>query len=178
MAKKANARRYARAVFEIALENKALDRWQADLQNLAGALSTTELREALESPKISFEDKSKLMEKLVNIDPLALNLVRLLIVKHAAGIMGEIAAEYTRLLNAYRGIQKAKVVTAVEIDEIEKTRMEQTLGALVGAKIMLEPEVDPGILGGVIARIDGKLLDGSTRTRLEVLKRKMAGEGR
>jgi F-type H+-transporting ATPase subunit delta len=112
------------------------------------------------------------------VDPLALNLIRLLILKNAANITGEIAAEYERLLNAHRGIQKAKVVTAVDIDEIEKTRMEIELGVLVGAKIVLEPEVNPGILGGVIARIDGKLLDGSTRTRLEILKRRMAGEGR
>ena len=177
MRKKANARRYAQAVFQIALETKALDRWQADLQTLAGALMNTDITAALESPKISFEDKSRLLESLRDIDPLALNLIRLLILKNSVSITGEIAAEYERLLNAYRGVQKARVVTAVAIDEIEKTRMEQELGALVGAKIVLEPEVDPGILGGVIARIDGKLIDGSTRTRLENLRRSMAGEG-
>ena len=177
MRKKANARRYAQAVFQIALETKELDRWQADLQTLAGALLSTDIIAALESPKISFEDKSRLLEKLRDIDPMALNLIRLLILKNSVSITGEIAAEYERLLNAYRGVQKARVVTAVAIDEIEKTRMEQELGALVGAKIVLEPEVDPGILGGVVARIDGKLIDGSTRTRLENLRRSMAGEG-
>jgi F-type H+-transporting ATPase subunit delta len=175
MAKKANVKRYAQAVFEIALESKALDRWQADLQRLAGVLSNPELRQALESPKISLEDKSKLLERLGHIDLLALNLVRLLIVKNMVSMVGEIAAEYERLLNAHRGIRKAKVVTAVAIDEKEKTSIEKDLGAIIGAKIILEPEIDPGILGGVIARVDGKLLDGSTRTKLEILKRKMAG---
>ncbi|HTY82038.1 MAG TPA: ATP synthase F1 subunit delta [Dehalococcoidales bacterium] len=177
MPKKANAKRYAQAVFEIALETKTLDQWQTDLQKLAGALQSPELREALESPRITFEDKSRLLERLGGVNTLVLNLVRLLIVRDAVGMMGQVAAEYERLLNEHRGIQKAKVVTAVAIDEKEKARIEKDLGALVGAKVMVEPEVDPAILGGVIARVEGKLLDGSTRTKLENLKRRMAGEG-
>lgn len=175
MPKKANARRYAQAVFEIALETRALERWQADLQKLAGAIGNADFLAAMESPKIRFEDKSRLLSRLGDIGPLALNLARLLIVKNGIGLMGEIAGDYQRLVDAYHGVQTAKVVTAVPIDDKDKTKLAENLGAIVGSKIVIESEVDPGILGGVIARIDGKLLDGSTRSKLVALKRDLAG---
>lgn len=179
MRKKANSRRYARAVFEIALETKALEQWQADLQKIVGAISDTDFLAALASPKIKFDDKSRLLAaRLQDASPLALNLARLLIFKNAIGMIGEIAGEYELLVNAYHGIQKAKVVTAVPIDENDKEKLAENLGALVGSKIIVESRVDPEILGGIIARIDGKLLDGSTRSKLAALKRELAGAGR
>jgi F-type H+-transporting ATPase subunit delta len=177
MPKKANAQRYAQAVFEIALENKALERWQADLQKLATAMKVADFLAAMESPRIGFEEKSKIIERVGGLSPLALNMARLLISKNAIRITGEIAREFERLVNAYRGIRNAKVITAVPIDEKDKDKLAEDLGALTGSEIIIQPEVDPGILGGIIARIDGKLLDGSTRTKLELLKRALEGEG-
>jgi F-type H+-transporting ATPase subunit delta len=177
MPQKANPRRYAQALFEIAQEHTALEQWRSDLQRLAGAAANADFLAVMESPRIKFEEKSGLLEQLGGVSPVALNLARLLVVKHAINIIGEIAGEYERLVNAYLGIRKAKVITAVPIDDEDKKKLAQDLGTVTGLEIILEPEVDPAILGGIIARIDGKLLDGSTRTRLETLKRNLAGEG-
>ena len=65
MAKKAYARRYTQAVFEIALEKEALDHWQTDLQKIVGAVSDGTFLAALDSPKIKNEDKSRFLKKLV-----------------------------------------------------------------------------------------------------------------
>ena len=176
MPKKANPRRYARAVFEIALETKALERWQADLRKMVEVTGDGTFLAALESPKIRLDKKSQLLaERLGAVGPLALNLARLLIVKNRIGMIGEIGAEYQRLVDAYHGIQQAKVVTAVPIDTQEKDKLAEDLGALVGSQIVVESRVDPEILGGVIARVGGKLLDGSTRSKLAALKRELEG---
>jgi F-type H+-transporting ATPase subunit delta len=176
MPKKDNARRYARAVFEIALETKSLEQWQADLQKLVVAISNADFLAVMKSPKIRFDKKSQLLAGgLGTVSPVALNLARLLIVKNSIGLIGEIAAEYRRLVDAYRGIQQAKVITAVPIDAKDQEKLAENLGALVGSKIELESQVDPAILGGVIARVGGKLLDGSTRSKLAALKRELAG---
>ena len=178
MPKKANARRYARAVYEIALESQTLELWQTDLQQIAGAAGEPDFLTVLDSPKIRLADKSRLLEKgLAGISPAALNLARLLVVKNRMGIIGAIAAEYEQLVDAHHGIQKARVVTAVPIDDTDKEKLAGNLGALVGSKIVIESDVDPGILGGVIARVGGKLLDGSTRSKLAALKRELAGAG-
>ncbi len=179
MAKRAHPRRYARAVFEIALENKEIERWQADLEKITGAMRHADFLAVLESPKIKFDDKSRLLGELMgDISPLALNLVRLLIARNGIDMLGAIAGEYQRLVDAYHGIQQAEVVTAVPIDDKDKDKLAENLGALVGSKIVLEPRVSPEILGGIIARVGGKLLDGSTRSKLAALKRELVGAGR
>jgi F-type H+-transporting ATPase subunit delta len=178
MTKKANARRYAQAVFEIALEKKELDRWQADLQKIVGAVNDDTFHAALDSPRIRIEDKARfLKERLEDISPLALNLVLLLITRTHVGVIKEIADEYKLLLDKYRGIVTAEVTTAVPLEEKDKQKLVEKLGALTDAKIELKTQVMPEILGGVIARVGGKLLDGSTRSKLAALKKELVGRG-
>jgi F-type H+-transporting ATPase subunit delta len=175
MAKKANPRRYAQAVFEIALEKKKLDKWQTDLQKVVKAVGEGDFLAALESPKIKLEDKSRFLKKrLKRINPLVLNLLLLLISKSGIGMIGQIALEYRRLLDAHRGIQTADITTAVELDDAEKGELADRLGDLVDAKVEISAKTDPDILGGVVARVGGKLLDGSTRSKLLALKKELA----
>ncbi len=179
MPRKVYARRYAQAVFEIALEKKELERWQTDLQKIVGAIADETFLAALESPKIKTEDKSKLLTKsLGDISPLALNLVLMLITRGGVAMVEEIAEEYQRMLDEYHGIQMADVITAVPIDDKDKEKLAEKLGTLVAKKVVLKSEVDPEILGGIVARVGGKLLDGSTRSKLAALKRELVGTGR
>ena len=180
MARKAYPQRYARAVFELALESRELDRWQADLSKLTAVVADETFRKVLESPKIKAEDKARLIsEHLGEGNPLALNLARLLISRTSIGSIGDIAAEYQHLLDDYHGRLKADVITAVPLDEADSNKLAANLGNVVGKKVELNTTVDPEILGGIIARVGGKLLDGCTRSKLAGLKRQLAsGEKR
>jgi F-type H+-transporting ATPase subunit delta len=171
--KKFNARRYARAVFEIALEKNELERWRSDLDKIVEAVGDEAFLAVLESPKIKFEDKSRLLAHLGGIDPLALNLVRLLIARGGVNMLPEIAAEYRRMLDEYHGIQTAAIVTAVPLDKREEDKLAKILGDRVGKKVVLQPAVAPEIIGGIVARVGGKLLDGSTSGRLTALKKEL-----
>jgi F-type H+-transporting ATPase subunit delta len=175
MARKVYARRYSQAVFEMALEAKELDRWQSDLRQIASLTENEAFLTFLESPKISFGDKATLLSgQLEGINPLALNLVYLLVARGKLNMIGAIADEYQGLLDNYRGIEHAEVTTAIPLDEQDKRKLAEHLSAIVGKKVTLKTEVDPGVIGGIIARIDGKLLDSSTRSRLTALKKEMA----
>ncbi len=177
MARRAFAKRYAQAVFEIALETKELDRWQADLGRMVSLAEDATLIAFLESPKIHSDDKARLLsERLDGINPLALNLAHLLVTRGRLSMMGDIADDYQRLLDSYRGIEPAEVITAVPLDEDDKQRLAEHLGAIVGKKVALKTEVDSRVLGGIVARIGGNLLDGSTRSKLETLKKELAGK--
>ena len=178
MPRKFNARRYAQAVFEIALGEKELERWQSDLQKIVGAVGDEQFLAVLESPKIRFEEKSRLLSQLRGVGPLVLNLVRLLVARGGVHMLPEIAAEYYHLVEDYRGIQTAAVVTAVPLDKKDKEKLAEELGAMVGKRVQLESSVDPAIIGGIIARIGGRLLDGSTRSKLIALKKDLTGGGR
>jgi len=179
MTRKVHARRYAQAVFEIALETKELDRWQSDLRKMASLGENDALIAFLESPKVQLDDKARLLsEQLNGVNPLALNLVYLLAARGKLRSIGDIADGYQQLLNNYRGIETAEVVSATALDEEDKRRLAEHLGTIVGKKVALKTEVESRLIGGVIARIGGKLLDGSTRSKLEALRKELVRAGR
>ena len=178
MAKRAYAKRYAQAVFEIAREKQELDRWQSDLSQLAGLGEDAAVITWLENPGLKFGDKVKVLsENLGDMNPQALNLAYLLVARGKLSMIGEIAHEYQRLLNRHRGIEEAEVTTAVPLDDGDKQKLARRLGTLVGKEVVIKAEVDSNILGGIIARIGGQLFDGSTRSRLEALKQKLSAGG-
>jgi len=173
------AKRYAQAVFELALERKELDRWQSDLRKIANLAEDAALSAVLENPKFRFEEKAKLLsERLGKINPLALNLAYLLVSRGRLWVIGDIADEYQRRLDSHRGIERAEVTTAIPLDDEDRLKLEEHLGGIVSKKVMLEPEVDSRVIGGFVARIGGKLLDGSTRSKLEALKRELIRAGK
>jgi F-type H+-transporting ATPase subunit delta len=176
--RKFNARRYARAVFEIALEKNGLEQWQDDLEKIATAVADETFLAVLESPKIKFQEKSRLLKSLGAISPLALNLIMLLVARSGVHMLPQITAEYRRMLDEYHGIQTATVVTAIPLDTEDKEKLAANLGTMVGKKVVLEPAVDPDIIGGIVARVGGKLLDGSTRSKLTALKKELISGGR
>lgn len=176
MVQKAYPKRFARAVFEIALAANELDKWQTDLDKIAGLAGDNLLMTLLDSPKLSFTDKAKLLdERISGIRPLANNLANLLVAKGRMRLISGIAAAYRKLVDAYRGIQHAVVTTAIPLDEGERDKLEKALLTITGKTTVLELRVDPAILGGMVARIDGKLLDGSTRSKLLALKKELVG---
>jgi F-type H+-transporting ATPase subunit delta len=176
MPTKAYARRYAQAVFEIALEKKELERWQSDLERIAEIVSDDTILAVLENPKLKFDDKIEIFsENLSDVNPLALNLVRMLISKAGINIIGAISDEYRKFVDDYHGIKMAEIITAVPIDEKDKEKLAEDLGAMVGSKVVVKAEVDQEIIGGIVARVGGKLLDGSTRSKLAALKRELSG---
>jgi len=180
VARRIYARRYSQAVFNIALERKELDGWQSDLRKIASLGEDATFVALLENPKVRFEDKAGLLsERLGDINPLALNLVYLLVTRGRLSMAGDIAGEYQRLLDSYRGIEQAEVITAIPLDDEDRQRLEQHLGAVVGKKVVLKLKVDSSLIGGIIARIGDKLLDGSTHSKLMALRNELArGEAR
>ncbi|MDO8716199.1 MAG: ATP synthase F1 subunit delta [Dehalococcoidales bacterium] len=170
------ARRYARAVFNIAVEKQELDRWESDLSRIVGLRENSDLVTLLKSPRMRFNDKSKLLsECLGEVSPSALKLVYLLVTRDRLNLVADISEEYQRLLDSHRGIEPAVVITAVPLDDKTKSGLVKHLETIVGKKVIAQYEVDPGIIGGVVVRTGGKLLDYSTRSRLMALKEELSG---
>lgn len=173
----AAARRYAQAVFQLAIEENELDRWRADLETISSLIKRPELLSILENPIIPLGEKRRILRDVAPaLAPLALNLASLLIVKGRLAIADQIAAEYGKMVDAHRGVERAEVITAVPLDEADKDKIRERLAALTNKEIILSPRVDPSIIGGLVARIGDKLLDGSTRSNLLTLKKRLSGE--
>jgi F-type H+-transporting ATPase subunit delta len=179
MAVTTSIKRYAQAVFEIALESNKLKEWQSNLAKVAKLVEDDEFISLAENPKVPFDMKTKLVqEKLGKTEPMVLNLVYLLILKGKLKTANLISEEYDRLLNEHYGIKSAEVTTAIPLDNVEKEKLSQNLETLIGKKVSMNVQVNPDILGGFIARIDDSLIDGSIRSRLEMLKKRLAETGK
>ncbi len=182
MADSAYARRYSQAVFRSALDKKELNRWQSDLRKIASLLKDTAIFALLENPEVSFDDKAKVLsERLGDINPLALKLVSLLVTKGRLGMINDIADEYQRLVDNYRGIEGAEVAevtTAIPLDDEDRLRLAQRLTSIVGKPVVLKLKVDSSLIGGVIIRVGDKLIDGSIRSKLVALKKALGEAGR
>ena len=175
MAKRTSVRCYARAIFDLGMEKERLDCWQLDMEKVIHLGRDATVAAYFRNPTVHFEDKARLLaEILADIDPVVLNMIYLLLTKGRLDMLADIAAEYQRLLDNHYGIEQAEVTTAAPLDDEAKLKLSQHLGDIVGKKIVLKLKVDPSIIGGFVAGVAGKLIDGSTRGKLAALKREMA----
>ena len=92
-------------------------------------------------------------------------------------MLGDISDEYQRLLDSYRGIELAEVITAIPLNERDELKLAEHLSAIVDKKVVLKPKVDPTLIGGFVVRVGSRLLDGSTHGKLMALKKELVGMG-
>ena len=171
-----SCKRYAQAVFQLAKEKNSLAEWKLDLNKIAGLAQNLEFLSVIENPKIPFDVKKEVMGKTAaGISSLALNLAYLLIMKTKFRHAGEIAEEYDRLVNEYQGIRSAEIATAIPFDNEYRNKLTRQLETIYNQKISADFKVEPAILGGFIVKIDGTLIDGSIRYKLELLRKNIAG---
>jgi F-type H+-transporting ATPase subunit delta len=168
------AKRYAQAIFEIARERNEFDLWQEGLGKIVQLAADPKWMALQESPSISFDAKTYLLEeRLGTVPPMILNLASLLVSKGLLKRSGDILQRYIERLDIHRGIKRANVTTAVPIGEDEKEAISRRLGEMTNRKVMIDAHVDPSILGGFIARIGDTLIDGSIHQKLETLKKRL-----
>jgi F-type H+-transporting ATPase subunit delta len=176
VAKEVQSKRYAQAAFEIAQERGELESWQSGLNKIVDLIGDDTICTFLVSSKVPFETKVKLLsEHISDVNPMVLNLVYLLIDRGRLETIGDITDCFQQLLDAHNGIEYAEVITAVPLDDNEKQKISQYLSDIVGKQVTIKPNVDDSIIGGIVARIGDKLIDGSTRSRLKALKEELAG---
>jgi F-type H+-transporting ATPase subunit delta len=169
------ARRYAEAAFQIAREQGTEEGWSEGLSLMAAVFSDPEAAAVMQEARISTADKMRLAESvLAGVDPLVLNLARLLVHRGRTALVPQIDEAYGELVDAERGVAHAVVTTAVPLSEGEAATVAEKLSEISGRQVVIETQVDEGIIGGLVARIGDKLIDGSTRSRLLALKRRLA----
>jgi F-type H+-transporting ATPase subunit delta len=173
----ATARRYARALFELATEERQLDAWEQRLEQVRRILSVPELRAVIENPAVAPAQRLALIDSLPldDIGEEGRNLAKLLIESAHSDAIADIEEEFSRLADEERGRVQVTVTTAVELQPEGRERLARQLGEQLGRDVRLEYRTDPAILGGLVAQIGDRLVDASLRSRLQQLRRQLAG---
>jgi F-type H+-transporting ATPase subunit delta len=176
MADVAAAKRYAQAAFELARETGGdLARWRSDLDDIASVLTESGAAPILADRRVAVDRRLAMLDRVLVVQPLALNLARLLVTKGRAPDARAVANAFGRLADEAEGVAQAEVTTAVDLTADQVRAIEQRLSAAVGRRVTARASVDPRIIGGVIVRVGDKLVDGSIRTRLRRLRQGLAG---
>lgn len=176
---RALARRYARALLGVASEagRDTVLALRDELGSLAPQLgSHPQLQLALAHPALKPEQKRRLVLALADAaraTPLVKRLVGLLSARDRLSLLPDVSAAYAELANAAHAVVAAEVASAVPLEAAQKQALETALkGAATG--VLLSTRVEPALIGGLVVRAFGRTYDGSVRTRLAALRRRLA----
>jgi F-type H+-transporting ATPase subunit delta len=169
----AAAKRYARAVFELAEGEGQVEQWGRRLAQVSAVLSDPDVARALTNPTIATEQRMAIVSDLFD-GAEATNLAKLLIESDRVRSVGAIAEEFQRLADEAAGRVRATVTTAVELSAKDRDRVAEELSKRLGREIHLDVLVDPAILGGLKLQYGDRLVDASVATRLQQLRRRLA----
>jgi F-type H+-transporting ATPase subunit delta len=175
MLKGAIARRYAGAIFDLALKQNSLERTLDDVQNLGQLFSKHTLSYLLREPKVSLQRKEKALRETLGsrVLPMSLNLALLVVQRGLVELMPNIARELQQMVFDYKNQAIAEVTTAAPLDAQQQALVKAALERQTGKTILLQTKVNPEILGGVVARVGDQVIDGSIQQRLQVLRRQL-----
>ena len=173
------AMRYATAAFDLAAEERSLDRLAADLADLNNLLSrSTDLVQLVRSPIISRDQQSDAMAavlKQAGAIELTRRLVLLLAQKRRLYILSAVIASFEQLMARHRGEIAADVTSARELSTPETAELKRILKDRFGREPRLTARIDPSLLGGIVVRVGSRMVDSSLRTKLETLRSRMRG---
>jgi F-type H+-transporting ATPase subunit delta len=175
------AGRYATALFELALEDKALDRVEQDLATFAEALGASpDLRCLIRLPVFSAEEQSVALAAVLDalkIKGLTANFLKLTAKNRRLYAVPDMIRAFRAALARYRSQASAEVISAAKLSASQLSALKQALDAALGKEVQLEEKVDARLLGGLIVRVGSRMVDTSLRTRLLSLKHAMKEVG-
>lgn len=173
------SREYAAALFALARESGAEEEYAEGLRAIAGAFSQMpEYVELLCSHAIPKEERISALFAVFSgrVPTNVLSFLSLLCEKGRVREFGECAEAYGKLLSEWKQTSVATVTSAVELTEEEKAKLLQKLEGICGHAIVAEYRIDESLMGGVSIAVDGRVLDGSLRHRLQEVKEVIADE--
>ena len=173
------AKRYAKALFAVSREEGKSEIYRETLNVLGDFLQNyPEAMDALTNPLYPMELKEKVMAQLISAlqaDQYLANFFNLVVQKKRADILPEIATEFQALVDADQNVSRGTVTTATEITGDLQAKVQSTLENITGKKVILKSEIDPAIIGGIVAKVGDLVMDGSIKTQLAGLNESIKG---
>jgi ATP synthase F1 delta subunit len=167
---------YARALFEVALDQDKLDEIHEQLGQFADAMDESlDLKRFFFSPYFSTEEKKEALGKaVVKADETFTNFLEALLERHRIPVIFRIRARFDQLWDEEHKLLPVQVTSAVELDKKTINQIGKQIGEQVGREVQLSSNVDPEILGGLVLRVGNFVMDASIRNRLEQLRKQVA----
>jgi F-type H+-transporting ATPase subunit delta len=175
---KTAAIRYARALLDVAVKEKAnLEQIESELSQFADLFKQYPLLEkVLLNPAVPLPRKRAAVADLLaqaRFMPIVSKLLTLLADRDRLVLVPDLLTAYSDRLLDFRGVVRAEVTTASPLDGPRAEAIQQGLAALTGRTVLLATKIDPAIIGGLVARIGSTVYDGSVARQLEKMKERL-----
>ena len=173
------AKRYAKALFAVGQEEGTSEAFREALVALGDFLEKyPEAMDALTNLLYPMELREKVMAQLISelqADRYLANFLKLLVQKKRADILPEIATQFQALVDAAQNVSRGTVISASEISGELQAKVQSALENITGKKVILTTEIDPAIIGGIVAKVGDLVMDGSIKTQLAGLNESIKG---
>ena len=174
------ARRYASALYDLGKEEGLQEKFLTDLESIVTILDESdEFRSIMESPLYNILLKKRILGELitkVKISKYTENFLSILLDKDRFVSLRAILDSYRQILDEASGRVRATVTCAMELDKAQLERLSGTLKKIVKREVDLDVSIDPTLIGGLIAEVEGMIYDGSVKTQIMRLKQSLKGE--
>ncbi len=171
------ATRYAKSVFDLALDRNNLDKVNADMKYIGEVCSKNpDFINLLNSPIVKSDKKVAIFNAIFknNISEDSLAFLTLIAKKRRESYIEGIANEFGKLYDIHKGIQKAIVTTAIGIDDVLRKQVYEVIKKSSQSEIELIEKVDPSLIGGVVLRIGDQQIDSSIVRSIKKLKQRFS----
>jgi F-type H+-transporting ATPase subunit delta len=173
------ADRYATALFELAVEQGALDGIERELEAIRALVAgSDDLRRVVRSLTLSRAEQAKALDAVLErlgTNQYVRNFVALLARNRRVFLLTDMIAAFQAKLAEHRGEVSAEVTSAVPLKPNHLDAVRDALRTIVGREVTLESRVDPSLIGGLTVRVGSRMLDNSLRTKLQNLELAMKG---
>ena len=167
------AKRYAKAMFELASEVKQLDPVHRDLQGLGELIrGSVEVVHFLEDPLMSAERRSAVLRSLFEskLEPVVFRFLLFLEEKKRLTLLESICSIFDELYHEHKGIVRVKIISTMPLTDDQLHQIETNLNRKCGKSVESEVVIDPSLLGGFRIVIEDEVLDFSLQTQLDRVK--------
>jgi len=169
------AGRYAGALFELALEEKAVDAVKKDLEQFDAMIEeSADLNRLVRSPVFGVDEQLRALQAILDkagIKGIAANFVRVIATNRRLFAVRNIIKGYRALVARHKGEVSAQVTVAEKLSDGNLDALKGALKSVTGGKdIDLNIEIDPAIIGGLIVKVGSRMIDSSLRTKLNAIK--------
>jgi F-type H+-transporting ATPase subunit delta len=176
------AGRYAGALFELALEEKAVDSVKKDLDAFDALIADSpDLNRLVRSPVFGIDDQLKALSAILakaQITGLAANFLRVITTNRRLFALREIIRGYRALVARHKGEVSAQITVAEKLSDTHLDALKSALKSVTGGKdIDLDVKIDPAIIGGLVVKVGSRMVDSSLRTKLNSIKHAMKEAG-
>lgn len=170
MSTNAIARRYAKALIQVAAEQGTVEQYFSEISAFSQALVPgAEAAEFFEAPSYGIEAKREIVKELasrLSVSKTMRDFLLLLLDKKRLDQLDAILESYRSFADEAAGILRSDVTSAVPLSEEQVAELRTALEKATGKKVVLSVSADPQLIGGVVTRIGDKVFDGSIRTQL------------